>query len=136
MDTRTIRKLVALCFFFLMGVASHAQNSIDEMVENFSTLGSSRFTSVVDRDPKTRKITKVVKVLEVQRHQTGKLRNSFLREKDNGSFSHVKDGREETMTLTVESPGRVRIYMLRTEETNPRFYGPAKVTIIVKNSAR
>ena len=111
MDTRTIRKLVALCFFFLMGVASHAQNSIDEMVEN-------------------------LKVLEVPRHQTGKLRNAFLREKDNGSFSHVKDGREETMTLTVESPGRVRIYMLRTEETNPRFYGPAKVTIIVKNSAR
>ncbi len=136
MDTRIVRKLVALCFFFFIGVGSHAQNSIDEIVENFSTLGSSRFTSVVDRDPKTRKIIKVVKVLEVQRHQTDKLRKVFLREKDNGSFSHVKDGREETMTLTVESPERVRIYMLRTEQTNPRFYGPAKVTIIVKNNTR
>ena len=50
----TKRQLIAflLCCFAAV-LPCHAQNSIDELVENFSTLGSAKFTSVVDRDPKT-----------------------------------------------------------------------------------
>ena len=43
----------------------HAQNRIDKLVENFSTLGSAKFTSVVDRDPKTGQVQKVVKELRL-----------------------------------------------------------------------
>ena len=116
-----------------MGIAVQAQNSIDEQVDNISTLGSSKFTSVVDRDPKTRQINKVVKVLQVPGIQVGKLRKAFLKEKDSGNFSHTKDNREETMTLTVESSERVRIYMLRMETLGQYSYSSGKVTVIVKN---
>ena len=135
-DTRIINQLVTICLFLFVGVASHAQNSIDEMVENISTLGSSKYTSVVDRDPKTRQINKVVKVLQVPGLQADKLRKAFLKEKDEGSFSHSKNDKEETMTLTVESPKRVRIYMLRMEMSGQYNYSSAKVTVIVKNNTR
>lgn len=133
MDTRIINRLVTLCLFLLMGIAAQAQNSIDELVDNISTLGSSKFTSVVERDPKTKRINKVVKVLQVPGIQVGKLRKAFLKEKDSGNFSHTKDNREETMTLTVESSERVRIYMLRMETYGQYTYSSGKVTVIVKN---
>lgn len=133
MDTRIFNRLVTLCLFLLMGIAVQAQNSIDEQVDNISTLGSSKFTSVVDRDPKTRQINKVVKVLQVPGIQVGKLRKAFLKEKDSGNFNHTKDNREETMTLTVESSERVRIYMLRMETLGQYSYSSGKVTVIVKN---
>ena len=134
MDTKIIKKLITLCVCLLLGITAQAQNSIDELVENISTLGSSKFTSVVDRDPKTRQVNKVVKVLQVPGIQTSKLRKAFLKEKDSGNFSHTKNDREETMTLTVESPGRVRIYMLRMEMQSQYTYSSAKVTVIVKNN--
>lgn len=124
--------MISLCLSLFIGTAAQAQNSIDELVENISTLGSSKFTSVVDRDPKTRQVNKVVKVLEVPGVQASKLRNAFLKEKDSGSFSHSRDGHEETMTLTTESRDKVRIYMLRTELHGQHTYGSAKVTVIAK----
>ena len=124
--------MISLCLSLFIGTAAQAQNSIDELVENISTLGSSKFTSVVDRDPKTRQVNKVVKVLEVPGVQASKLRNAFLKEKDSGSFNHSRDGHEETMTLTTESRDKVRIYMLRTELHGQHTYGSAKVTVIAK----
>ena len=132
MNSRILKILTSFCLSLFIGVSAQAQNSIDELVENISTLGSSKFTSVVDRDPKTRQVNKVVKVLEVPSVQASKLRNAFLKEKDSGSFSHSKDGHEETMTLTTESRDKVRIYMLRTEILGSHVYGSAKVTVIAK----
>ena len=132
MDYRIFKIIVSLCLFLLLGLTAQAQNSIDELVNNISTLGSSKFTSVVERDPKTRQENKVVKVLEVPGIQVNKLRNAFLNEKENGNFSHSKDGREETMTLTTESRDKVRIYMLRTQMLGQHTYSSAKVTVIAK----
>ncbi len=127
-----IKMISTLCVSLLFAVAAQAQNSIDNLVDDFSTLGSSKFTSVVERNPKTRQVVKVVKVLEVPGIQAGKLRNAFLKEKDTGSFSHAKDGHEETMTLTTETREKVRIYMLRTQMAGKHAYGPAKVTLIAR----
>ena len=132
MKSRIIKILISFCVSLFIGVSAQAQNSIDELVENISTLGSSKFTSVVDRDPKTRQVNKVVKVLEVPGVQASKLRKAFLNEKDSGSFSHSRDGHEETMTLTTESHDKVRIYMLRSEILSSHVYGSAKVTVIAK----
>ena len=132
MKSRIIKILISFCVSLFIGVSAQAQNSIDELVENISTLGSSKFTSVVDRDPKTRQVNKVVKVLEVPGVQATKLRKAFLKEKDSGSFSHSRDGHEETMTLTTASPDKVRIYMLRAQILGSHVYGSAKVTVIAK----
>ena len=58
---------------FIAGCAASAlgQNSIDRLVEDCSSVGRSKFTSAVERDPKTRKIQKVVKVLELSDADAG-----------------------------------------------------------------
>ena len=61
-----IRRLILILFFTLGTLlAAMAQNSIDRQVERYSAIGQSRFTSAVERDPRTRRVQKVVKVLEL-----------------------------------------------------------------------
>lgn len=114
----------------LVSTTAMAQNHIDELVENFSTLGSAKFTSVVDRDPKTRRVVRVVKKLEINGTQANQFSNAFRKEKDTGSFTQQQDGETETFTLTCEKPRQTRIYMLQ-QRGRPvaRF---AKVIIFVK----
>ena len=120
----TKRQLIAflLCCFAAV-LPCHAQNSIDELVENFSTLGSAKFTSVVDRDPKTRRV-------QMQGLQAGKFKKAFEDESQNGSTTRQQDGDVLTMTVTQESPRQLRIYMLRL--VGRHTYHSAKVIIIVK----
>ena len=40
-------------------VCVSAQNRIDRFVDNESTIGQSKFTSVVERDPKTHEVVRV-----------------------------------------------------------------------------
>ena len=108
----------------------HAQNRIDKLVENFSTLGSAKFTSVVDRDPKTGQVQKVVKELRLPGHQAGQFRNAFEEESRHGSTTRQQDDEALTMTITQETSKQLRIYMLRL--TGRHAYTSAKVIIIVK----
>lgn len=122
-----IRKYLMLVLLFTLSIFNgHAQNSIDKMVENYSTVGSSSFTSVVERDPDTREVKKVVKVLTVPSHQTKKFHDVFIKEKDTGSFSQQLSGGVQTLTLTCEQERQTRLYMFRKNSNN------GKVTIIVK----
>ena len=132
MKSEFFAKLLAIGLFLLIGATASAQNRIDELVENHSSTGFSTFTSVVDRDPETRRINKVVKVLQIPGYQANAFRQAFLKEKDTGNFGHKKDGQDETMTLTVETKNRVRIYMLQMKMAGGITCSSAKVTIIVK----
>ena len=75
-----IRRIV-LTIVLLAGIAAGAaaQNVIDWMVDDFSSRGSSRFTSAVERDPRTRNVRKVVNVLEVENADVGKFISAFKR---------------------------------------------------------
>ncbi|MBR1448457.1 MAG: DUF5024 domain-containing protein [Prevotella sp.] len=121
--------LLLCCLWLTMPVS--AQNSIDKMVENYSTVGSSKYTSVVERDPDTRQVQKVVKVLQVPGHQTGQFRAAFMKEKETGTFTHQQQDDEQTLTLTCETPQQARIYMLRLSGRHTHYHS-GKVTIIVK----
>lgn len=132
---------VVLLICCLAAMPAAAQNRIDELVDNFSTTGSAKFTSVIDRDPKTRRVQKVVKVLEMHSVQAAKFREAFnaeaarLRNAPKGeselvSYSHRQDGDEQTTTLSCENKTEVRIYMLRL--TGRQMPSTAKATIIVK----
>lgn len=122
-----IRKTVTLLILLLMVVIpGRAQNSIDRMVEDYSTVGTSSFTSVVERDPKTRQVKKVVKVLTLPGHQTSQFHDAFLKEKATGTFTEQQQSGMQTLTLTCEKPAQTRLYMLR------RNNSIGKVTIIVK----
>ena len=122
-----IRKCLVIAWLFILSLTQvQAQNSIDKMVENFSTAGSSSFTSVVERDPATRKVNKVVKVLTVEGYQSKKFHTAFMKEKDTGTFTQQRQAGSETLMLTCDKPQQVRIYMLR------RNNSIGKITIIVK----
>lgn len=133
-----IRRLLAIITIAMMPFMTlSAQNSIDELVANYSSRGGSKFTSAVERDPKTRSVVKVVKVLTI----TGLFNvqpfvKAFKAEAHSGDFTENYDDLGMTLMLAVRSPRRNRVYMFKAESPymrgGIRQYEIAKVTIIVK----
>ena len=120
-----------LCLF--AATTAMAQNKIDKQMEQISTVGSATFTSAVERDPDTRQVLKVVKVLKISGGSANKLYKAFMDERDSGSFSEQNTETERTLTLTCESKKQVRIYMLHL---TGRYYSHAQCTAIIKNKAK
>lgn len=132
-----IRRII-ITLTLLMGLvaAAVAQNSIDRMIENYSSVGMSKFTSAVERDPATRKVKKVVKVLHLHNNDVSPFVKAFRRESKTGDFSEKYDNEGCTLMLTTQGAGQNRIYMmLCTRPYNPgrrdTGYGYAKVTLII-----
>lgn len=111
-----------------------AQNKIDKMVENFSAVGKSHFTSAVERDPKTRAVKKVVKVLEVNPHCGPSFVSAFREESSKGNYSEQINGNKVTQMIVVSGKNPQRIYMLNTVYGDRMHYNPVeqKVTVIIK----
>lgn len=133
-----IHRLILILFFTLgTSLAAMAQNGIDKQVERYSTIGQSRFTSAVERDPRTRKVQKVVKVLELYDKGVKAIIEAFKAESSNGDFTEKHDSNSLTMILTTSSPRQNRVYMLKCDspygfDAHAGTYGHAKVTIIIK----
>ena len=123
-----------LCALALMPGA-WAQNAIDKAVEQHATLGSSRFTSAVERDPETRAVQKVVKVLETS--HDSKLVQLFKTEMESGKYEKSvrsdKNYPRQTLVLTTSDERQTRIYMLDYDPKARGRAGNIKVTIIIKN---
>lgn len=118
-------------------LCAYAQNSIDGMMESFSSAGQCKFTSAVERDPATRKVKKVVKVLELTDTGISRFVDAFRNQADADDFTEQHDNTGCKMMFTTQSERQSRIYMLRC--TNPytpgsrnTYYGYAKVTLIIK----
>ena len=126
-----IKILLCMLGMLFTTLAISAQNSIDKAVDEYSSIGKSTFTSAVERDPKTRKVLKVVKVLQPTDITINKLRKAFLQEKENGQFSIMVNDEEETMTLTVENEKENRVYMMQYTNRGASFAN-GKVTIIIR----
>lgn len=108
------RKIFIIWLLMLVCLACRAQNSIDRMVERYSTLGGSHFVTAVKRNPQTRKVEKVVKRLTVSTLQAGRFVDRFKNEaaKQKDVVTTTADG-YTTMILTVEGATQNRIYTLR-----------------------
>ncbi len=126
-----IKVLLCMLGMLFTTLAISAQNSIDKAVDEYSSIGKSTFTSAVERDPKTRKVLKVVKILQPTDMSINKLRKAFLQEQENGQFSIMVNGEEETMTLTVENEKENRVYMMKYANHRSSFTN-GKVTIIIR----
>ena len=126
-----IKVLLCMLGMLFTTLAISAQNSIDKAVDEYSSIGKSTFTSAVERDPKTRKVLKVVKILQPTDMTINKLRKAFLQEQENGQFSIMVNGEEETMTLTVENEKENRVYMMKFVNHRSSFTN-GKVTIIIR----
>lgn len=133
------RILFILAVLLTVTPATRAQNQIDNLVNTFSAVSSSKYTSAVERNPKTRAIVKVVKMLEMEYANVTPLVNAFRSAASEGNFSERKEGSALTMTLGISTARQNRIYMLRV----PEYYDPCcrngayktacSVTVVVKN---
>ena len=125
-------RIIIMSTAIMLSVAAFAQNEIDRVVDQFSTIGSSTFTSAVERDPHTRRVIKTVKVLETSYGpNVSKLKNAFEKEANTGNFSTKKEDNETKMILTVQTERTNRIYMLNFT-SHHNIYSGGKATIIVK----
>lgn len=137
---KAMNTLRTIATSLLMAVAvaqAAAQNSIDRMMDNFSSRGTSRYTSAVERDPATRRVKKVVNVLELSYTGMDKFIDAFKREASTGNFAEKRTKDGLTLMLTVRTPRQNRIYMLRctapyTRRNGETEYYSAKVTVIIK----
>lgn len=126
-----LKNLICTLVLLIAPLALFAQNVIDKAVDEYSSIGKSTFTSAVERDPNTRKVLKVVKVLQPTDITINKLRRAFFEEQKKGQFSLVTNEEEETMTLTMENSKENRVYMMQYTHRGASFSN-GKVTIIIK----
>lgn len=127
-----MKKLLLLIAIALSAVISaSAQNSIDNLVESCKSVGNSKFTSAVERDPATRQVVKVVKVFEAESMSASKFISAFNAETANATTnSQTSDNDDICHTLTFESDNQIRIYSLRYDK-GPSHMG-LRTTIIIK----
>lgn len=112
-------------------MALHAQNSIDKLIDHFSTVGNAVFRSAVERNPRTGKVVKVVKTLKAEGKAAGAIRSAFAEEaRKSNSNTSIKDGMK-TVILTTRQSGRRSVYMLREPVENDN-YPEIKATIIIR----
>lgn len=136
---KTMARRIIVILVLAVGtvLCASAQNSIDGMIDRFSAAGRCKFTSAVERDPVTRKVRKVVNVLELHDAGINKFVSAFRRESSAGDFTERYDNTGCTMMLTTQNARQSRIYMLKCDGPyNPgsrnTSYSRAKVTLIVK----
>ena len=127
-----MKHLFIWIWLLLLSATVQAQNSIDELVENFSTVGSSSYTSAIERDPQTHQVVKVVKTLETRGHIISDLINAFKKEREKvliqgeGKYEGAED---QVMFLATEDEKASRVYMLKYDG---KAYQRGKVTIIIR----
>jgi len=139
------QRIILWISLMVIAVGASAQNRIDRFVDNESTIGQSKFTSVVERDPQTREVVRVVKVRELSRgidinaclkkFEAERLRvgeqSSGMQKA--GRYTHkVENGERHTIVLAVEGERQNRIYMLQYTGNRPMQATDGKVTIVIR----
>lgn len=124
-----MRKLILLLSLILCSAAAAmAQNRIDALVDRFAAVGDATFTSVIKRNPQTKKVEKVVKVLRLESVSCHKMIEAFRAERGSGTFTERREQDREILTLVTQNARQERIYTLIYNVSSPVG---SKVTIIV-----
>ena len=124
-------KTICLLIMSFFPLFATAQNSIDKLVDELSTTGNADFTSIVQRNPKTKAIEKVVKKLETGSINSKKFINAFKKEaKLNKTTTTTRSNGEITTIITTSNKKTNRIYMIKYDEDS--YYPEVSITIIIK----
>lgn len=128
------QRIILWICLLLAAVGASAQNSIDRFVDNESTIGQSKFTSVVERDPLTKEVVRVVKVRELSRGiDINTCLIKFEAERQTGHYTHkVEDGDHNTIVLAVDGKRQNRVYMLQYTGNHPMQAIDGKVTVVIR----
>lgn len=132
---RRLLSLLVLTVGFTLGVS--AQCSIDKLVDEYSAVGQSKFTSAVERDPKTRKVVKVVKMLELNDTNGGQFVSAFESEAKHRNSYINRDGNKCSGMFHIKTDRQHRIYTIQYDQPynhglRNHIYTNLTVTIIIK----
>lgn len=125
------RKMIFVLTTLVIPLIAMAQNSVDEMMGKYSTVGSSEYSSIIQRNSKTHEVEKVVKKLVVDGVNSKKIINCFNKEaKQNKTTNTSRSNDVVTTIFTVSNAKSNRIYMMKYDDED--YYPEVSVTIIVK----
>lgn len=96
------RILLFMALLAMVVSTARAQSKIDDLVDHFSTSTTSKYTSAVERNPKTREVVKVVKILEMNYCDATPFVNAFKKDTSNGELSETRSGNDLVMTRTMQ----------------------------------
>lgn len=131
------KRCITIIFALILAMSLWGQNSIDRMVEDFSTTGSSSFTSAVQRNPKTRAVENVVKKLETNRRSNvEEIISTFKQEIKKHSYTTEKKGGIVSIVFTVESVKDNRLYMLRYADGRAPNWAEVNIIISMKKKEK
>lgn len=105
-----------------------AQNAIDNVMKEFSSIGNATFTTAVQRNPHTRKVEKVVKCLTIEGDNGKKIIDVFKSEAAKHNTTQKISGGNTSMLFTTKNKASSRIYMISYENYN--YYPKVKATTI------
>lgn len=109
--------IVWLGLSLLLSIPLRAQNSIDRMVEEYSAIGGSKFTSAVERDPNTSRVKKVVKRLVVNGVNAQRFIHGFKREAQRHRHTVTNRKNDETtITMVADDKKATRVYLLKYDD--------------------
>lgn len=124
------RKLFYIFLLSLTPLFACAQNGVDRMLDEFSSVGSARYTSAVKRNEATHQVEKVVKKLECSGSSTKRLINVFRAEaKKHDAITKQANG-EITIIFTTKDKKTNRIYMIKYDADTS--YPEVEITIIIR----
>lgn len=125
------KHILALLFALLITATVSAQNAVDKMMEAYSTVGWSSYTMAVQRNPKTKKVEKVVKRLQISAAKGHTFIQTFRDEAAKSTNSSInKQHGEETTIFTEETAKASRIYMMKRPDS--RALTSATITVIIQ----
>lgn len=126
------RYTLVLLLLTLMVGSVKAQNRLDKLIGSYSTVGTSTYTSAVERNPRTRAVERVVKVLDTRSPNVAKtLLHAFRAEaKTHGLDSDLCKAKVRTQIFTQKGKEKTRLYMIEYPEGHAASW--VRLTIIVK----
>ena len=134
MKKKTLLRLVMVCLLLGCGVSGiKAQITIDKMANELEKRDDVAINSVTKRDPKTRKVIKVVKTFSVKDTKLGKRLIDAFEKDEEYAETAIKDmpkgrnaGQKANFTFIFRTDDEKRTYTLTTNES-----GNVSFTIII-----
>lgn len=122
------RHILLLVLVIYAGLTVGAQNSIDRYVDKLSGRGVVSVTSIVERDPKTRRVVKVIKTVKVIDRSAIEAWDLFDKEADSGTVIESRQDGQYTRILAVQDGKTSRIYKIKASVPKSSVF---EITIIV-----
>lgn len=130
------KRCISLIITLMTAVCLWGQNSIDRLVEDYSTSGNSTFTSVVQRDPKTKRVIKMVKNLKTGMPNAGKLIHVFQQEIKTRSYLSERKQGWRSYTFDEENERSTRLYTIRYDDGRVPQWAEISIIIAIKEGKK